>query len=664
MKKLLWIIIMLCLCSCSKPEETVPENPEIEETSVLSIEKRDRLPDAAWQKEVSFPDAIGDPDDTLAMNSMCSFYGYTGQGEMFVRINKDLDSFDLYINSIRADLEETHAGDIYRIDFAKTALNGRNSVQVSGIDPADIDDALTVYIPYPVVISGDLKDEGFHDECFDLISDLIESDINYGFPGAQLAIIRNGKLVYTKTWGYLNSYDQYGTILKDRKEADDQTMYDLASVTKMFAGNYAIQKLVSEGKISVDDKAADYLGDSFYEDTLDFVYTFGADPGLETMKEWKASITIRDLLRHAAGFPPAPRYFNINIDAASQDYDEQYYNLLYAGSDHNEKTREATEKAICQTPLLYEPGTDSQYSDVDYMILALIAEKVSGMSLDEYLKKNFFEPLELKRITFNPLENGYQKDDCAATELNGNTRDGVVNFPGVRTETIQGEVHDEMAWHSMNGVSGHAGLFASAEDLARLASVMFTGGYGYDRFFSRNVIDLFTSPNSPEYPNSGLGWARQGDDRRSWYYGTQSTSDVFGHQGWTGTLAMIDPDRDIVMVYLTNLRNTPLTDKEENANDFRGLWYTAGTLGFVPQLFSIGLDEEGDMKTQLLSLLESMVYDSMKLIPSGVSADHPSYDNVLSKIDVYKKWVDTYGTDTDKEKYEKLLDHWNSLKEN
>jgi CubicO group peptidase (beta-lactamase class C family) len=123
-------------------------------------------------------------------------------------------------------------------------------------------------------------------------------------------------------------------------------------------------------------------------------------------------------------------------------------------------------EGIFRTPLMFEPGTDTRYSDIDYMLLGLIVEKKTGTDLDTFLSETFWKPMGLEHITYCPLENGFSKEDCAATELNGNTRDGLIDFPGVRTETIQGEVHDEECYYTMEVVSGHAGLFASASDLA------------------------------------------------------------------------------------------------------------------------------------------------------------------------------------------------------
>ncbi|MBO7676595.1 MAG: penicillin binding protein PBP4B, partial [Erysipelotrichaceae bacterium] len=557
------------------------------------------------------------------------------------------------------DFTNTEKNRIYQLDYAKAAVNGKKSIQISNIMPHFDEPANSVYVPYPVLIQGTLEEEGFDPAAFELIDDIITKDLEYGFTSAQLAIIRHGKLVYNNTWGYLNSYDQQGNELKDKVAANNDTMYDLASVSKMFGPNFALQKLVSEGKIDPEAKVADYLGERFYEDTLDFTYTGGADPGYETMKQWKASLKISDLLKHEGGFPAAPRYFNQYVDAPSQDYSPLYDNILFSGYEHSAQTKENTIEAICKTPLLYKPGSRTLYSDVDFMILGYIVEIVSGLPLDQYMKENFFKPLNLSRITYNPLENGYSKDDCAATELNGNTRDGSVVFPGARTHTLQGEVHDEMSWYSMNGVSGHAGLFSNAADLAKLAYTMFSGGYGYDKFFERNVIDYFISTKSYDKGNYGLGWARQGDEERPWYYGTQTYSDTVGHQGWTGTLAMIDFERDIVMVYLTNKINSPIRDRIANPNGFRGSWYTAATLGFVPQLFSIGLDQNGDHHKQLLSLLEQMTYDSINLIPENADQNHPGILNALSKIEVFRKWVSEYGDDKDKDALKRLEDFYN-----
>jgi AraC-like DNA-binding protein len=106
---------------------------------------------------------------------------------------------------------------------------------------------------------------------------------------------------------------------------------------------------------------------------------------------------------------------------------------------------------------------------------------------------------------------------------------------------------------------------------------MLTGGYGGNRYFSRNVMDTFMAPKKEDAANWGLGWWREGDFQRSWYFGTQSPSDTIGHQGWTGTLVMIDRQNDLVIVYLTNKINSPVTDPDTNPDTLARLLGTNRT---------------------------------------------------------------------------------------
>ena len=580
--------------------------------------------------EAVFPDWKGYTDDTLAMNSMYSFPGYHGQGTVSLWISQEVESFRLYVNGHAVDTDGLARGVDCAIDISAWARNGRNTLQVSNIRPSGLTEAVRVHIPYPTVLAGTPEEEGIRPEALALISDLIQTDIEYGFPSAQLAVIRNGRLVYENAWGRTNAYLPDGTPCADSAPVTTDTLYDLASVTKMFSVNYALQKLVTDGRVDLDAKVTEFLGEGFVSETM----ARADGPDLQTVQAWKAGLTLRDLLRHQGGFSADPRYHAPQLYTGALAEGERYPdNPLFSGNGADEATRRATVEMICKTPLEYEPGTKTVYSDVDYMILGLAVEKITGEGLDAWLKKTFYQPLGLTHITYNPLQNGFAPGDCAATELNGNTRDGAVDFAGFRTHTLQGEVHDEKAWYCMAGVSGHAGLFASAADLARLATVMLTGGYGEERFFSRNVIDLFTAPKSAQAANWGLGWWRQGDNQRVWYFGTQAGAGTFGHQGWTGTLVMIDPERQLVVAYLTNKINSPVTDPAKNANRFDGDWYTAGTLGFVPQILSIGMDSDEEIAAQLRDLTADMAEEARKLLPAGVSpdSDHPAARNLRSK---------------------------------
>ncbi|MBO4846673.1 MAG: penicillin binding protein PBP4B [Lachnospiraceae bacterium] len=659
------LVISLLLTSCGRSEKT--EEPEqtaevIDDTIEQIIEQDPKpdplslalvssVPEGGWIMEATFPDRNDDISTTLAMNSMASFKGYHGQGEAYVTVGDDIEAFKMYVNEREVDTSGIVSGGVYKLDYSEVALDGINTLQVSGVEPFNAKSKVKVNVSYPSVLDGTFGEAGISEDAISLIEDIIESDIEYGFTSAQLAVIRNGRFVYNDSWGRVNSYLPDGTRDATSPMVTDDTLYDLASVTKMFATNYAIQKLVTDGELDLDSPVTDYFGDGFVEDTLDIKLAGAKKISIDTQKKWKSALTVRDILKHQGGFPASPRYCK-PTDA------------LYAGNDGSDQTREATRQAICKTPLIYEPGTQTLYSDVDFMILGFIVEKISGQRLDEYVKENFYEPMGLTHITFNPLENGFGTDDCAATELNGNTRDGKLYFDGIRTDTIRGEVHDELAYYCMGGVSGHAGLFSNASDLARLASVMLTGGYENNRFFSIDVMDTFTSPKNENEANWGLGWWRKGDDIRTGYFSTYSVSSAIGHQGWTGTLVVIDPERDLVIAYLTNKINSPVTDKEKNTALFDGGGYTASTLGFVTQIISIGMDSDEDIEDQLMSLLEEMTYDSFRIVDAEHvnDPDYPRVKNVQSKLAVYKKRALESGKDEYIKKADELVSKWEQYK--
>ena len=594
----------------------------------IAVTKIDNMITGTWQAEVKFPDWKGYIDDTLAMNSMYSFDGAKDQGKLYFTVGEKVENFDLFVNNKKIDTSDMKNG-IYEVDISHIAQNGTNTIQVSNIVPNDLKEAITVNIPYPRVIDGTLKEVGLSQEPFDLISDIIDSDIKNGFTSAQLAVIKDGKLVYQNAWGQTNSFNKDGSRIENGEKITNETLYDLASNTKMYSVAYAIQYLVDNEKLKLEDKIVDKIGQEFIDNTIeiDFASYKGNYPGLDKIKEWKSSITIKDVMMHQAGFPDSGHYHNEYFDTVNQKLDNNVKNVLYVENANKEKT---LKEGICKTPLIYEPRTKTMYSDIDYMLLGIIIEKTTGKDLNTFLKETFWEPMGLKNITYKPLENGFKKESIAATELNGNTRDGLVDFPNVRKETIQGEVHDEEAYYTMEGVSGHAGLFANATDLAKLANVMLTGGYGNNKFFSKNTRDLFISPQSESSINYGIGWWREADDKRVYYFGTQSPESTVGHQGWTGTLTMIDFENNMVVVFLTNLVNSPIADKSglETANDFSGFYYTTSTLGFVPQIIYTGLNNnEKDLKPALDSLIKDMVNEKQKFIKNKEEKNGKTYDN-------------------------------------
>lgn len=422
-------------------------------------------------------------------------------------------------------------------------------------------------------------------DAFDLIGRIIESDVANGFPSAQLAVIKDGELLYSSSWG----------------SAPD-TLYDLASNTKMYSVAYAMQYLESRGLVSCDDRICDILGDEFVDETVSIAYAGYDSVPPETQKEWKRSLTIKDVMCHRAGFPPDPGYYLEYYDFASQAASDTVQNLLYAGKGADGETRNATYRALCATPPMCPPRTMVLYSDVDYMLMGFVIEKVTGQRLDEFLAATFFEPLGLDHITYLPPENGFSPEDCAPTELRGNTRDGVRWFDGIRDYTLRGEVHDEKAWYCMAGVSGHAGLFASAQDLARLAYLMVEP-QGY---FTDDVVERYTSAADTDIDNWGIGWYRQGDLKRVKYFSDRCPENTVGHQGWTGTLTLIDRENRLVIVLLTNKIASPVTDPAKNPNMFDGNHYLTATLGFASQLIydaMLGIPFDNDLNAMEQKLI-------------------------------------------------------------
>lgn len=587
------------------------------------------LPQQGWQAQVTFPDWAGYVDDTLAMNSLYSFDGYADQGELYVTLASGVTSLRLFVNNAEVDTSAMKGGSTYKVDISDLTVNDTNTVQVSAITPSTLEGAVTVSIPYPTVITGLPSDVGMDEGVLGIIDDFIASEVKYGFSGAQLAVVKDGKLVYSDAWGAVNGYNPDGTRIEEGDEnyvpVTTDTLYDLASNTKMYSVNYALQYMLTQGSgvydISLDDPITKFFPEFDDEGKTIFKEGTSAEDQAQIL-EWKSELTVRDILMHQAGFDPDPQYHNDQFNQVTQKPEQGVDNPLFS------QDRETTLTKVLASPLTYEPGSKAVYSDVDYMLLCFIIEKVTGMGLDQFLKETFWDPMGLTHITYDPLQNGFEKDDCAATELNGNTRDGAISFKNVRTDTVQGEVHDEKAYYAMGGVSGHAGLFANAEDLATLAQMMLNpSGYGSNRLFSTNVNEYFTSRKNSS-ATWGQGWWRQADCGRPWYFGVQASRNTIGHQGWTGTLTVIDPEQDLIVVYLTNKINSPVTDNTVNANQFDGNWYTASTLGFVTNILYQGITANsaaGDIQPALDALLGDMAMDKLRLAAAEdlEDADHP-----------------------------------------
>lgn len=548
-----------------------------------------------------------------------SFHHYKNQGTVILS-PENVTDFNLFVNGkeVNIDNDEWENESVYQLDISDYTVNGNNSIQIS--DVKGDEPQVHVQISYPTVID---DDEYYTDnETLDLVDSIIESEMENGFTSAQLTVIKDGKIRKSESYGHVNSYNADGTLIEEDESAEvtEETLFDLASNTKMYATNYAIQKLVSEEEISTEDLVSDYFTD-FKDDESDEI-------------SGKDVMTIEDLLTHQAGFPADPQYHNNNFTDIEENEDGE--NALFS------QDKSTTKDMILKTPLVYEPGTETRYSDVDYMLLGLIVEQVSGNDLDTYVKKNFYEPLGLDKLTFNPLDNGFEKNEIAATELQGNTRDGVVDFENIRTETIQGEVHDEKAYYAMDGISGHAGLFSNAKNLATLAQVMLNkGGYGDNTFFSEEVVQDFTKASDIN-DTYGLGWRRQGaSNNYSWAFSSLADSETYGHTGWTGTLTVVDPSNDLIVVLLTSAKNSPVLDKENDPNTMLGNKYLTSNYGTISSLIFTAMDDNNptEESDSLLIELVDQKLAQIKELPEAWD-NEPSKHSYNALVDILNERKD------------------------
>jgi beta-N-acetylhexosaminidase len=306
------------------------------------------------------------------------------------------------------------------------------------------------------------------------------------FPGGVLCIGYKGKLIYKKAFGRF-TYD----TSSDRMTSN--AIFDLASLSKVIGTTTAAMILFDQGKLSLDKKVMDYLPD------------FG--------NNGKEKITIRNLLLHNSGLPAFIPFYK-----------------SYSSS------REVITSIMNMRPE-YSVGSKYIYSDLGMIVLQKVIEKISGLSLDKYLEVNVFDPLNMKNTMYNPLPE--LRNKCVPTEID--------NY--WRMRLLQGEVHDETA-SLLGGVSGNAGLFSTAGDLAVFLQMMLQDGkYDSLQIINPSTVKEWTKKQSDK-SERGLGWDTKSEKNSS--AGNLFSMDSFGHTGFTGTSVWVDKDRDLFVILLTN----------------------------------------------------------------------------------------------------------------
>ena len=319
------------------------------------------------------------------------------------------------------------------------------------------------------------------------LGEVIQSAIaRHETPGAVILVARKGEVVYEKAFGHR-------ALLPKREPMTVDTIFDLASLTKVVATATAIMILVEEGKISLTDRVESYL------------------PGFA--RYGKEAVTLLDLLTHYSGLRP-----DIDLDQPWSGYET------------------ALAKA-CDEKLQASPGECFIYSDINYLVLAEVIRKASGENLQEFAAARIFEPLGMNETGFNPGSELIPR--IAPTEI----REDML---------LRGRVHDPTAFR-MGGISGHAGLFSTVEDMAIYAQMVLNGGiYKGVRVLSAFSVRKMTTRQSPP---GAPEWRGLGFDLRSRF--STAAGDVFpvgsfGHTGFTGTSVWMDPYTKTLVILLTN----------------------------------------------------------------------------------------------------------------
>ena len=440
---------------------------------------------------------------------------------------------------------QQHVADLF---LGKQCADGRLSVPLGDVLAAGTGVTVDPEHPHEYVP----EDLGMDSSILARIDTIAQEGIDAGaFPGCHVLILRDGFPVYNK---YFGKHTYEGT-----RRVSENDIYDLASVTKTSATLLAVMKLYDEGRFGLTDRVSDYLS-----------YLKKTD---------KSRITIQDLLFHESGLPAYLPFYQEAIDlksckgglfrkkrdaahqvkvgenlyactnfrykpewvstACSPEYPFQIADSLFVSGNF----RQEIIRQIVKAPV---KGDSYRYSCLNFMLLKELVETISGKPMDEYLDSVFYKPMGLVHTSFAPLRK-FRKEQIVPTSSGDFLRGG----------PVQGFVQDEAAAF-MGGVSGNAGLFSTAREVARIHQMLLDKGVcGGRRYLTRATCELFTTLKS-EDSRRGLGFDKPDAEHPDHSpCAAEAPSSVFGHTGYSGTAVWVDPDNGLVFVFLSN-RTYPL----------------------------------------------------------------------------------------------------------
>lgn len=359
-----------------------------------------------------------------------------------------------------------------------------------------------------------------------LLKQKVDSIINFGiqkkaFPGAQILIFKRDSILINKAYGY-HTFDSINPVTKNH-------LFDLASLTKILASTLTLMKLYELYDIDLDEPVSKWI------------------PLLKRSNKKKHSL--REILSHSAGWIPYISHQNLVFNnkgkfkhntlsySRSNRFPGFVSDSLFVHKSYQNKILKRIKKTKTTTK------GEMIYSGMFYFFLPELVKRITNFSLIEFLNYHFYKPMNLKRISFLPLEK-FSKKDIVPTEID--------SF--FRKQLVHGWVHDEAA-SLMGGVSGNAGLFANAESIAPLLRMLLQkGSYNGKQYLTSKTINTFVQRTFPESPNPrGLGFDKPSLEKEQNRYPSNLVSDeTFGHTGFTGTMTWVDPTNNFFIILLTN----------------------------------------------------------------------------------------------------------------
>lgn len=482
-----------------------------------------------------------------------AIYLFFTPGKMMLQIQRAVAHASAVVlgHSYNSDVQRQVAD----VLFAKASADGQLSASLGELFPTGAGVTITPKTPLHFVP----EEYGLSSAHLKRIDSIALDGIRQGaYPGCQVVVLKNGHVMFDKAFGTYTG--------KGSSRVESTNIYDLASLSKTTGTLLAIMKLYDKGRFNLTDKISDHL------------------PFLQRTD--KKDITIQEILYHQSGLPSWIPFYQEAIDKDSYDgrlfsarkdarhplqlgttswanpkfkFKSEYVSSVKTGDYTvqicdslwlNRSFRKVIEEKIAEAPLKQKRYV---YSDVGFILLGMLVEQLAGMPMEAYLQREFYEPMGLEHTGYLPLRR------FAKSEIVPSNKDHFL-----RKETLQGVVHDE-ASAFFGGLAGNAGLFSTARDVARVYQMLLNGGeIDGQRYLSKETCQLFTTETS-KISRRGLGFDKpDADDPKKGNCAPAAPAEVYGHTGFTGTCAWVDPVNELVYVFLSNRIYPDVTNRKLN----------------------------------------------------------------------------------------------------